>query len=175
VNEESLLVAKHVLPYGAIPATVAFAERTAMLTGELLKLLHVVPDGDGSTPLTLPAEFLLEVGAVAQLLDWKLNGFAKVLGDDVADAGQLANQLGERARRHADGFVDQDASTAAKLSRKVLRLWIERFAWNSPSELGCDLVLPELDDDEDLVGCLADILWRHRHLIQTGDRHDSST
>ncbi len=175
MTEENLLVAKRVLPHGTIPATVSFAERTATLTGELLKILGVAPDRKTGRPVTMPAEFLLELGAVAQLLDWKLKGFASVLGDDVADASQFARQLAERAQRHADSFVDQDASAAAKLSRKVLRLWIERFAWNSPSELGCDLVLPELDDDEDFVGCLADILWRHRHLIQTEDRDDSST
>ena len=112
MTDENLRVAKRVLPHGAIPATVAFAERTAMLTGELLKILGVAPDRKAQRTVTMPAEFLLELGAVAQLLDWKLKG---------RSAGPRRNQ---KMANYADALVailDTNAENGSPGTRSMIR------------------------------------------------------
>jgi hypothetical protein len=51
---------------------------------------------------------------------------------------------------------------APELSVKMLRVFVEFFAWSSREEIGANVVLDKLND-RDLAEKIARFLWDHRH------------
>jgi len=133
-----------------------FAERSAILTGEVLRRL--ADNGVGCdrafTDRGLPAGFLLELGAVAQLAVWAQSGVAALLPKSIPGFHDAAAQLNDRVQANPHQFNDIGS---AILARQLMQLWIEHFHWTAPWLLGADLVIGELDE-QDAVAAVATLL-----------------
>lgn len=110
-------------------------------------------------PAHLPAGFLLELGAVLELGLWERNGLRQFLATDLPSFHDAAAELAARASKGPKEF---DGSDAAPLSQRVLRYWIEHFAWDGPRHLRADVVLGPVDEDQ-FADLMADFVWQHRH------------
>jgi len=114
--------------------------------------LHAV--GKEAIPQKLiTAAFLLHLGMALRLLDWESKEFQFHREAGLPDAHQ--------AIRNAIGALNAPATDPTGFCVAVLRLAMERFAWNGPRELGADIALGEASE-ENLLNELADFLWRHR-------------
>ena len=134
----------------------ADAARDADLVGLFLQVLGVraVPD----KPVRLPARFLRHLRVGLRLFLWELQGF--FFHREVG--------LGKARDVIRDAFLsldDADADPTA-LSRTVLRLSVERFAWNGPGELGAEVALDDALEDAAL-DALAKYLWACRPPVPT--------
>jgi len=59
------------------------------------------------------------------------------------------------------GPKEFEGPDAAPLSPRVLRVWVEQFAWDGPELIGADVVVGDFDDVE-FVDVLAELIWKHR-------------
>ena len=106
----------------------------------------------------LPARFLRHLRVGLRLFLWELQGF--FFHREVG--------LGKARDVIQDAFLsldDADADPTA-LSRTVLRLSVERFAWNGPGELGAEVALDDALEDAAL-DALAAYLWACRPPVPT--------
>ena len=145
------------LPPELVEATAREAEFDADRVGQLLHELGFVPSPD--RPVRLPAAFLLDLGAALRLRVWGSSGLPALPDSGLPDAEQaiidafalLAPKSGAEPRH------------SVELSRKVVALFADRFAWLGRRDLDADVVLDDHVDEDDLVGALAELLWDARH------------
>jgi len=134
----------------------ADAAHDADLVGLFLQVLGVraVPD----KPVRLPARFLRHLRIGLRLFFWELQGF--FFHREVG--------LGKARDVIRDAFLSLDDADAdpTVLSRTVLRLSVERFAWNGPGELGAEVALDDALEDAAL-DALAAYLWACRPPVPT--------
>ena len=136
------------------------AARQAEWVGSFLEEIGLAPVGRGpqDRPPRLPAEFLLSLGAVMQLLLWEQLGIHVHLDHGLPPARQALLDV----LRTATGQAEAEAAERARsLASRVMVLSVEHLAWNGRVELGADVVLGEADQ-EALLEVLADYLWVHR-------------
>ena len=81
------------------------------------------------------------------------------LTSDLPTFREAATHLLARARRGPEAF---DGPDAALLSRRVLQVWMEHFAWEGPDLLEADFIVGDVDEDQ-FAQLLADFVWQHRH------------
>jgi hypothetical protein len=99
---------------------------------------------------------LLELGAALRLLKWEEGGLGihREAGLPAAhDSLKSAFLTVAKEGTIPDG---------GQLSRRVLRLFVERFAWHGRRDLGAAVSLDDLDQDAAL-DALAEFLWANRH------------
>ncbi len=134
------------------------AEYQADLTAATLREIGLPMEN-----LQLPGNFLLELGAVGQLHVWELRGLTPHLKGGLPTADVASQELAERAQ---NGVSEFEGKNAAPLSRQVLKVWIEQFAWNGQDLLQADVVVSDVDEDE-FTDVLAEFLWTHRHQLRS--------
>ncbi len=149
-REGSLVLHDH-----QIQAIVRHAQRVADLTAATLDATGLFPQ----RPASFPAGFLLELGAVLQLHLWERQGLRQYLNANLPAFRQAADQLAARARKGPQEF---EGPEAAPLSSRVLRAWMEHFAWEAPFLLQADIVVGPVDEDQ-FAEAMAEFIWNHRH------------
>ncbi len=139
-----------------VDAAVWRAEYLAHLTGTALQKMGIVADAQ---PIRLPANLLLEFGAVLQLLMWELDGFTAHL-----DAGlpSYTDAFVELARKTEQNDWDSKTIATDGLSSEVFKLSLKEFSWDAPSLLGIEVQL-KTDNEDKFVEQLAEFLWRNRN------------
>ena len=113
-----------------------------------------------SKPITLPAGFLLDLGAALRLLLWERNGLRVH-----RDAGLPSAH--EAIVSTFKGITNPNSCAWGELSLRVLVLSVEHFAWSARFELEADILL-DTPEEEAALDAMAQFLWDHRHL-----RHES--
>jgi hypothetical protein len=139
-------------PADLISAVAVSAVRDADHVGLFLRELGLSAAPD--QPCRLPTRFLLHVGAALRLLIWEAQGFFFHQAAGLPEARQALREAFQTLR-------DPDADSSA-FCLQVLRLAVERFAWNGPRDLHAEIVLDDLDD-EAALDLLAEFLWASRH------------
>ena len=130
----------------------AGAAEGELLAGWVAQFVHALPP-EARPKNMMTFGFLLRLGAALRLLMWESKGFSFHRAAGLPDAHQ--------AIRNAIGALNAPATDPTGFCVPVLRLAIDRFAWNGPRELGADIALGEASE-ENLLEALADFLWSHR-------------
>lgn len=151
------------IPRDQFLAIVRNAEYQADLTAATLREM-----GLPIKNLRLPGNFLLELGAVVQLHVWERRGLTPHLKGELPAAKVASKELVERVQKGASEF---EGNNAAPLSRQVLQVGIEQFAWNGQELLQADVVVGDVDEDE-FVALLAEFLWTHRACLPISPRKE---
>jgi hypothetical protein len=139
-----------------VHAVTAAAARDADAVGQFLHELGLA--GIPQQPLKLPARFLLHLAAALRLSAWETQGFAFH-----HDAGLPAADQAICDALH--GFADANANPD-QLCIAVMRLSLERLAWNGLRDWDADISLDDLSDDQAL-DVLAQFLWASRPVATT--------
>lgn len=134
-------------------AVVHNAERMAILTSAVLDAAGFPSDAP-----SLPRNFLLEWGAVLQLGMWELQGIHRHAELGLPTYTEASSELAARAAKGPGAF---DGPEATPLSRHVVRVWLEEFAWQGWELLQTDVVVGDVDEDA-FAEVMADFLWSHR-------------
>jgi hypothetical protein len=153
------------LPDELVGALVRRAERQADVTADWLKAAGLFRSG----PPRLPAACLLELAAVLELGIWERHGLRGHLEVDLPTYREAADQLAARCMK---GPAEFHGPNATPLSLRVLRVWMEHFAWEGPDLLQADVVVGDLDEDV-FIDLLAEFVWTYRHELKhlvRGDR-----
>ena len=121
---------------------------------------------DALGPETIPKNrmtprFLLHLGAALRLRTWEAQGFYFHRAADLPDADQ--------ALRDAMRSLRESTADPTEFCMRLLRLSIERFAWNGPRDLNADVALDDGSEDAAL-DALAEYLWATRHAEAVADR-----
>jgi hypothetical protein len=140
-------------PPDMVNAVTAAAARDADAVGFFLRQLGLT--GSPQQPRKLPAGFLLHLAAALRLSLWETQGFSFHHA-----AGLPAAQQAICDAFHALAQANADPT---EFCIAVMRLSLERFAWNGLRDLNADIALDELSDDTAL-DVLAAFLWTHRHV-----------
>jgi hypothetical protein len=145
--------ATRALPPDMVDAVTAAAARDADAVGQFLRDMGLT--GTPEQPLKLPARVLLHLAAALRMAAWETQGytFHHDAGLPAADQA-ICDAL--------NGFADASASPDP-LCIAVLRLSVERFAWNGLRDWNADIALDDLRDDQAL-DVLAEFLWANRHV-----------
>ena len=142
------------VPADMITAVASGAARDAERVG--LFLHEIGLSACPNQPRNLPAGFLLHLAAALRLLVWETQGFFFHQADGLPSARQ--------AIRDAFHALQDPGADPRDFCVHVLRLSLERFAWNGPRDLHADIALDDLSDDAAL-DVLAEFLWASRHLV----------
>jgi len=134
------------------------AARNAELTAELVgSFLRTVVGHE--SPLSLPRNYLLELAAVLELRYWEDLGLEAFMPGDLPSSREAAADLSARVVKGPAEFEGPDA---APLSERVLRFWLEQFAWEAPNLFQSEVILGDIDEDA-FADLVAEFLWEHRH------------
>jgi hypothetical protein len=145
-----------------LEAVLRNAEFTADLVHQFLhRLLPHRSHGRVQQPLAFPRTFLLELGALLRLWLWEKAGFRPDLPPDLPSAQEALEQLLGRLGG-GDFFADEPNSSL--LLQRVLHISLSRMSWQSPLELGADVLLGQVSEEE-LVEAMAQLLWEHRRSL----------
>jgi hypothetical protein len=125
------------LPPELTEAVVAEAERDADRVIRFLRSLGL-PLDPGS-PIELPRDSLLQLGAALRMLDWERSGISPHI-----DAG-----LGPAHRALAEAFFPaaDRPGQGAHLTRRLLLVFAHRFAWHAGRDWDAAILLDSLDDE----------------------------
>lgn len=151
-----------------VDAVVQRATYLAHLTATTLQKMGLTSDDGCAQPLRLPANLLLEFGAVFQLAQWEQDGFTAHV-----DAGlpSYADAFTDLVAKTEQGSWDNEVIPSDSLSFKVFRLSIDEFSWDAPSTLGIDVQL-RADNEDDFVEQLAEFLWRNCRTHRTSQQEE---
>ena len=150
-----------------VAAVAENAERQAVMVAGLLDALdpRLKEAGFPTGAAGLPAEFLLELGALCQLTLWEGERLRDYLPPELPTAQQAKADFHYRATNAPDSFQSRPTGM---LPTQIMQVWLERFAWAAPNLLQADIVLGDADEDA-LVDALAQFLWDHRHDDSTSE------
>ena len=149
-----------------VEAATWHASYLADLTVTALQKAGLTTDAGCAQPLRLPANLLLEFGAVLQLAQWEQDGFTAHI-----DAGlpSYAYAFAELVAKTEQGLWDNEVIPSDTLAFKVFRLSMDEFSWDAPSLLGIDVQL-QTDNEDEFVERLAEFLWRNHKLKQSAQQ-----
>ena len=155
------LISEETLPFPdvVVQAVTAHARRHADLVGRFLPTCTLI---DGK-PIRLPAAALLELAAVLQLTVWEEKGLRPLLDVDLPTSQEAMQQFVDRCTK---GSVEFNGPHAAPFSLKILRIWMEHFAWDGPELLQAELMVNEPDEDR-FINLLAEFVWTYRNELKT--------
>lgn len=139
-------------PAEMVAAVAQDAARDAVRVGLFLDSLGLRATRE--KPMPMPARFLLHLGAALRLLVWEAQGFYP--------HRQVGLPAAREVIREAFRSLDDPVADPTGLCVTVLRLSVERFAWNGQRDLGADVALDDLTADAAL-DALAEYLWASRH------------
>lgn len=108
----------------------------------------------------LPAEFLLELGAVLRIAAWQLADLTTEMQADFPPAAELLRELVERLFYKPESFSNDPQKCPAPLSTRSSRLWFRHCSWTATGQLGVDVVIRK--PDPNLVLDLLIELLAHR-------------
>lgn len=148
------------VPEALVEAAAARARYVASLTGAALEQIGIRPTGADDNAIRLPAAFLLDLGAVAQLMVWEQSGISAHLDAGLPSASEATAQVVSGV---SDGHYRVAASSTDTLSHRVFRLTLDEFAWDGLPILGVDVHL-RAEDDERFIDMMAEFLWQNRHV-----------
>lgn len=154
--DDKPISAARAFPPDMVNAVTAAAARDADAVGLFLQQLGLT--GTAQQPLTLPAGFLLHLAAALRLSRWETQGFCFHHAAGLPPPDQAICDA-------FDALVDANANPT-EFCIAVMRLLLERFAWNGLRDLNADIALDELSD-EAALDVLAQFLWTHRHVATT--------
>jgi hypothetical protein len=147
-----------------IQAVARRAEFVAALTAHGIRTaLHLLEYGPGVQTLTAPAGFLLELGTVFVLASWEAKGISAHIEVGLPSSNEADADLVRRLQQDPKQF---DVIDSTGLSSRVLRFWLENFAWDGLESVDSDLLLSAVDEDS-FLDSLADFLWRNRQSMPT--------
>jgi len=135
------------------------AERVAEFLRRWLQPLRIRP---AST--CFPMGFLLELAAILRIAAWQRAGLARDLNEAFPPARELLEDLIRRFTAEPMSFDFKMPVVPPRLCSQVVSTWFARCAWNSPSEMGADVWVGEIDDDL-LFDVLADFLFEMRNVL----------
>lgn len=142
-----------------VRAVVRHAELAADLTTEVLKKMF--PE-EPPEYLRLPANYLLELGAVLQIGFWEFNGLSAHIDAGLPSHAQASKKLLERAQKGPSEFAGDNATP---IQTQVQQFWIDNLAWDGLSLMGKEMVVGEIDEEQ-LLDLAAQFLWKHRQDIK---------
>ena len=129
------------------------AVRDADRTADVLKRIGLFPVSNAR--FTYTREFLLEFGAALRIWYWQTQG-TNVASLGLPDARPAAQAvLHEAFRRHEDPSLPLPN---LELSKAVLRITVNGWAWSGQEHLQADVRLDSIDEDN-LIDVMADFLW----------------
>jgi hypothetical protein len=131
------------------------AKRDAVRAGAFLYALGIAKRP--GPPVELPADFLLNLGALLRLLEWERNGIS-VHQEAGLSAAKAAEQ--EMLQRMVSR-IGKKPKPDLWLSNAVFGLLIENFAWTAQQNLQADIQL-DFPDEDALVEAMAQFLWSQR-------------
>lgn len=146
------------IPDRLVAAVARQAERQADLTVAALDASGLFPK---LSELQLPAAFLLDLGATLQIGVWERQGLREHLPADLPSYRDAAADLARRATEGPSAFSGLDS---ARLSRRVMQVGVELFAWAGEEFLQADIIVGDVDE-ESFVDLLAEFLFTHRHQL----------
>jgi hypothetical protein len=140
------------------------ADFVACLVAETLRAnLDLPPLPDGQVhQLNVPAGFLLEFGAVIVLEVWERHGITRHVDAGLPSWSEADADLARRLNEDPRQF---DRVDNASLSQRVLKYWIENFAWDGIETFGADVMLSTADEDA-IVDALASFLYENRNALR---------
>jgi hypothetical protein len=154
------------VPLCLVEAVMQRAEQNALLTSAALEATGLF---SSPSEVRLPLNFLLELGAVSQLGVWELQGMHHHVAYGLPTFADAAHELAGRA---AKGTGEFQGSGKTPLSARLLKFWIEHFAWQGQALLQAEILVGEVDEDS-FVDTLAEFLWTHRgdfsHLLSNDE------
>ena len=131
---------------GYSPRLIAATGERAALHENLLgrMLISNPPIKECLTRISSP--LFLELGAISQLAEWELQGIDAHIqaGLPPFEAAKCCVVFPELR----DNYPFPGWRSNESLSQAVLRFTLERMSWTSQSELGVDVVLGEVDEEE---------------------------
>jgi hypothetical protein len=147
-----------------IHAVARRAEFVATLVGETIRSslrLPQLPEGQVHR-LSVPAGFLLELGAVIVLDMWERSGITAH-----RDAGlpSWCEADADLVRRLQEDPTQFNRVESALLNRRVLSYWLENFAWDAVETFGTDMMLSSADEDA-IVDAVARFLFDNRSALK---------
>lgn len=144
-----------------IAATLRQMDHAADLVAAFFRAVGMA-DAAGRLDLSLPPQFLLELGALLQLREWQDAGVIQWNDPEGLTVEDLIAQAIERLARGPQDFYREHRGTEAMVS--VIRTWSETCATVAREHLGCDVAIKwdHGGDIEELIDSLADFAWRHR-------------
>ncbi len=117
---------------------------------------------DGKQNVCLPAQFLLELGALLQLREWQDAGVVQWSHPDGLMVDDLISESIDQLQQGPRAVARTRRGTEAMVS--LLRTWNETCSLVAREHLACDIAI-EWDSGseiEQLVKALAEFAWRHR-------------
>jgi hypothetical protein len=141
-------------PGELVTALTLEAARHANLVASFLNALGFVPTPQA--PIRWNADFLLELAAAMCLLDWEWSGL-----NIHRDAGlpSALDIVRNAFRNLAEGKM---IPNGGELPRRVMILFVERFAWHARRDWNAAVTLGTLNE-ESALDALAEYLWTRRH------------
>ena len=124
----------------------------------LRELNHGLARRGQTLPRRLPAGLLLGLGAALRLLAWEGTGSRAHLPADLPPAMKAIRDLFAALGKRPASLE----ALARELVLRVVRAWVDHFAWHGRAAWGADLVLGGAEEDA-LVDALADFLWENSH------------
>jgi hypothetical protein len=145
-----------------IAITIREAELMAELVIAFLEGSGLLPPAAsrGGAPIEFPAEFLLELGAILRIASWDRAGIRQRLDPGLPPADQAYADFVRRLRYEPESFLP--GGGPASLLMPVMWATWQQTAWNGRADLGADVVLDPLDDDQ-ARDAVAEFLFAHRH------------
>ncbi|HCO27067.1 MAG: hypothetical protein CME31_22420 [Gimesia sp.] len=131
------------------------AEVTADLIVEVLKRMF---PGEPPENIRLPANYLLELGAVLLIGYWEFNGILAHIEAGLPSNAEASINLSERAQKGPSEFVGDNTTP---IQKQVQNYWIHNLAWDGPSLMSTEMVVGEIDEDQ-FLDLTAEFLWQHR-------------
>jgi len=140
------------------------ADFVAALVAETLRATLDVPaPPDGRVRrLNVPAGFLLELGAVIALNMWERQGIMRHLDAGIPTWSEADVDLARRLKEDPRQF---DRIENASLNRRVLKYWLENFAWDGIQTFGAEVMLSTADENA-IVNAVARFLYENRNAIK---------
>ncbi|MGY8771438.1 MAG: hypothetical protein ACKVH8_23740 [Pirellulales bacterium] len=155
------------IPDSLLQGVTRRAEYLADLTATYLSIL----DGFQNKPIRLPGNALLEMAAVLEIGLWELSGAIKQLDKKLPTFMEARTAFAARCKKGPDEFIGPQST---RLSRQVLHIWIDSFAWEGSEILDAAIVVDEVDEDQ-FVKIMADFIWHHKSDLEKlimEERHD---
>ncbi|QDU17465.1 hypothetical protein CA11_53070 [Gimesia maris] len=136
--------------------------RNAEVTADLIveELKQMFPE-EPPENIRLPANYLLELGAVLMIGYWEFNGILAHIEAGLPSEAEATKNLSERAQKGASEFAGDNATP---IQNQVQQFWIHNLAWDGPSLMSTEMVLDEIDEDQFMD--LAEFLWKHRQELK---------
>jgi hypothetical protein len=151
------------VPTEALAFVLRNAELQAVIAAKCLDLLKELFEqrGQAFTASKLPASFLLELGALGQLVLWQAEGLNAHLPSGTPTYREAAADLKRWATIEPSQFFTRDAAMKWCTVAGVFR---DQFAWEGPSILQAHVLIGGVDENA-LIETLANLLWSVRHSL----------